>query len=64
MDDVAESQVEETTEELGDQEEEVTHETEISHVCPDCEGSGLADKKTMGRQAEKVCTPCQGSGRV
>ena len=50
--------------------EEVEHEetveqpkTENGNVCENCEGSGLADKKERGENAQIMCSVCEGSGR-
>lgn len=45
-------------------ESEQHDDTTTKRDCPNCEGTGLADRKTMGNAAQVLCTDCEGSGKI
>lgn len=39
-------------------------EEKVTKPCSECDGTGLADHRTMGNSAQVLCTNCEGSGQV
>jgi DnaJ-class molecular chaperone len=59
------SETQEVKEEKVEEKEEVSQpEIKTNEICKNCDGTGLADKKTMGNMAQIMCEPCKGSGRI
>jgi len=50
--------------EIKNEEQSEQPEAKPKKVCSECEGSGLKDKKEHGRQAEKLCKICNGTGQI
>ena len=59
-----EQEAEETQAEEQNETETEQPEVKTGANCSNCDGTGLADKKTMGEMASELCKPCEGSGKI